>query len=72
MSYEILVAKRVSYGKASTPIQDREYKCPAIGGGSVGNRADWLEIAEKYHFAAVEFIELDGTKEVLYVHSKAV
>jgi hypothetical protein len=64
---DVLEARRVSYGKASTPIEDREYKCPEVGGSAVGSRKDWVRIATDLGFERVEFVELDGSKEVVNI-----
>lgn len=62
-----LVASRVSYGKATTPIKDREYRCPQVGGSSVGSRKDWTDVAKQLGFTGVRFVELDKTEELVRV-----
>ena len=59
----ILVVRRVPYGKKSTPVEDREYKCLDLGTSAVGNRKDWQEAGKNLGFTAVEFVELDGSRE---------
>jgi len=49
---------RVSYGKKSTPPEDREYR---FGSSPVGNRKDWLNFAREQGYDGVWFTELDGT-----------
>jgi hypothetical protein len=61
--FEVLVVQRASYGKPDTPIQDREYSNRQLG-TAVGTRKDWFEIARQHNYDAVEFIELDGSKEL--------
>ena len=51
---------RVSYGKASTPVKDREYR--AKRGTSVGNQKEWKDYAKKTGHAKVIFI--DGDKRI--------
>jgi hypothetical protein len=55
-----LTVKRVSYGKDSTPVNDREY-CIAYG-GAVGCQNEVIEFAKERGYEEVEFIEKDGTK----------
>lgn len=62
-----LVCKRVCYGKKSTPVEDREYRVLGAGSAAVGNRREWTEFAREHSFQAVEFVELDGTKETVRI-----
>ena len=59
-----LYTHRVSYGKESTPIEDREYRW---GNSPVGNREEWLTFAKEHGFKGVWFTEADGTSVRLEV-----
>ena len=54
----LLIARRVSYGKKSTPVSDREYQL-IIGGtriGPVGTKKEWRTYAKK-NKVMVRFVE---------------
>ena len=61
-----LKVKRVSYGKADTPVELREYKADFTS--AVGNTNDWKDYGRQNAYEAVEFVEKDGTvrKELTY------
>ncbi|MHC1628798.1 MAG: hypothetical protein ACXQTI_08210 [Candidatus Nezhaarchaeales archaeon] len=52
---DILIVKRVIYGKASTPAKDREYSIGSFG--AVGNKEDWIKYADDHNFKEVFFAE---------------
>ena len=52
-----LYIHRVSYGKESIPIKDREYRW---GNSPVGNREEWLKFAREHGYDGVWFTEKDG------------
>ena len=54
---DVLVVKRVSYGKKDIPLQDREYVSKLSG--AVGNRQDWLNFADENGYDGVDFIDLE-------------
>ena len=60
MTKKTLIAKRVSYGKKTTSIKDREYRLTT--GGSVGTKKEWRVWAKKKNIKIV-FKELKGGKK---------
>ncbi len=48
-----IILKRVSYGKKSTPVKDREYR---FSGGPVGTKTEWRKWAKKKKLK-IKFIE---------------
>ena len=50
-----LFLKRVAYGKASTPLAEREYTAGA--GSPVGTLADWSKFAQQKGFNYVEYTD---------------
>ena len=54
MVTKIVTAKRVSYGKTSTPVSDREYKLSI--GGPVGTKKEW-RVWAKENKVKIKFIE---------------
>ena len=57
MMTKVLKVKRVSYGKESTPTEDREYR---YGLSQVGNMNEWKDFGKDNGFTKVVFKENNG------------
>jgi len=53
---------RVSYGKDSTPPEDREYR---YGNSPVGNKQEWIKYAKENGYDGIWFTEKDGNSILL-------
>ena len=53
----ILIIKRVVYGMAGIPIEDREYKIVDMLNCPVGTVKDWQEYAKEHGYDEVKVLE---------------
>ena len=58
---DFLLLKRVVYGKADTPLGDREYVIFGMANCPVGNRTEWSDFARTHGFVGLRIMELDGS-----------